>query len=87
MGFGLGLIVLFRERFNIQGYAARFMSANAFAVYLFHPPILIALALMLHFIAVPGLVKFALLTMLSVVVSFVAAEFLFRRIPLLRQIL
>jgi peptidoglycan/LPS O-acetylase OafA/YrhL len=87
VGFGLGWIVLFREKFNFQGPAARFMSANAFAVYLFHPPILIALALLLHSVAAPGLFKFAFLTALSVVVSFAAGEYLFRRIPLLSRIL
>jgi hypothetical protein len=87
VGFGLGWIVLFREKFNFQGPAARFMSANAFSVYLFHPPILIALALLLHSVAAPGLFKFAALTVLSIVVSFAAGEYLFRRIPLLWRIL
>lgn len=87
VGFSLGLVVLFREKFAVQGPAARFMSANAFAVYLFHPPILIALALLLRFVAAPALSKFVLLTVLSVVVSFGAAELLFWRIPLLKRIL
>jgi len=40
----LGLLTLFRDRFNRQGAVARFLSANAFAVYVFHAPVLIALA-------------------------------------------
>jgi glucan biosynthesis protein C len=87
VGVSLGLIALFREKLNVQGRLARLMSANAFAVYLFHPPILIALALALSQLAAPAVAKFLLLTALGVIVNFVAAEYLFRRIPLLRRIL
>ena len=53
-----GLLALFREKYNFQGGVERFMSANAFAVYLFHPQILIAPAITLHTVAVPQIVKF-----------------------------
>lgn len=83
----LGLTVWFREHFNVQGPVSRFMSANAFAVYVFHPPMLIGLALVLSSFAAPGVMKFVLLTALAVVVNFAAADRLFRRIPLLKRIL
>jgi hypothetical protein len=56
-------------------------------VYLFHPPILIVLALALSPLAAPAVAKFLLLTGLAVIVNFIAAEYLFRRIPLLNRIL
>jgi surface polysaccharide O-acyltransferase-like enzyme len=40
----VGLLVWFRERFDRQGRLARFLSDNAFAVYVFHAPIIVALA-------------------------------------------
>jgi fucose 4-O-acetylase-like acetyltransferase len=87
VGSSLGLIVFFREKLNAQGSLARFMSANAFAVYVFHPPILIALALALSQFSAPAITKFLLLSALGVVASFLAAEYVFRRIPLLNRII
>ena len=87
VGISLGLIAWFREHFNVQGPLPKFMSANAFAVYLFHPPILIGLSLLLSGFAAPGVMKFVLLTVFAVVVNFAAAELFFRRVPLLKRIL
>lgn len=87
VGVSLGLLVMIRERFNNQGPLARFMSANAFAVYLFHPPILIGLALVMQGVELPAIAKFLSLTVLSVIATFVSAELIFRRIPVLRRIL
>lgn len=87
VGVSLGLIALFREKVNVQGRIARLLSANAFAVYLFHPPILIALALALSPLAAPAVAKFLLLTAAGVLACFAAAEYVFRRIPLLNRIL
>ena len=83
----LGLIVLFRDRFNSQGPVSRFLSDNAFSVYVFHPPIVILGARMLHGVAWHPLLKFATLTVIGVVVSFALSAAVFRRIPLLRAIL
>ena len=87
VGVSLGLLDLYRERFNRQDALARFMSANAFAVYLFHPPILIGLALAFRGIDASAVVKFLILTVASVMVNFLAADLLFRRIPLLKRVL
>jgi fucose 4-O-acetylase-like acetyltransferase len=87
VGVSLGLIAVFREWFNSQGQFARFMSRNAFAVYLVHPPILIALAIALTPLVAPAAAKFVVLTGLAVIANFIAAEYLFRRIPVLNRIL
>lgn len=81
-----GLLVLFREKLNSQGRIARFLSDNAFCVYVFHPPIVIATAQLLSHVPWLPLVKFAILTVLSVVASFGLSAVFFRRIPLLRLI-
>ncbi len=87
VGFNLGLLVLFRERWNHQGPFARFMSVNAFAVYVFHPPILIAITLSLRGLAVLPVQKFLLAVVLTVPVCFLASEYVFRRVPGLKRIL
>ena len=63
------------------------LSENAFAVYLFHPPAIITLAILLHDASVPPLLKAALLTVAAAFVTFSFAALVLRRIPLLRRIL
>lgn len=83
----LGLLTMFREYFGAQGRLARFLSDNAFAVYVFHPPIVIVGARLLHGFAWPALVKVVILTGFGVVVTFALSASVFRRIPVLRTIL
>jgi glucan biosynthesis protein C len=87
MGMSLGLLVLFRDKFNMQGKFAGFMTRNAFAAYLFHTPLLIAVTLALHPLSAAPLVKFAIAGILAVPITFLACEFIFRRIPVLKQII
>lgn len=87
VGMSLGLLALFRRFFNAQGAAARFLSDNAFAVYVFHPPVLIALARLIHPIELPAIPKAMLLALLAAVATFALAAGVFRRIPLLARVL
>lgn len=87
VGMSLFLLVLFREKFNYQGSVARKLSANAFAVYVFHPPVLIIIARLMGNLHLHPLLKFPLLTILSIGASFILCELLIRRIPLLKKIL
>jgi hypothetical protein len=57
------------------------------ATYEFHPPVIIMLARVLHELSMPALAKAVVLTGLSGGASFVLSETVFRRVPLLRQIL
>ena len=83
----LYLLVMFQERFNRQGSAARFFSANAFAVYVFHTPVLIAISRLASPVQTPLLLKFLFLTIISILVSYALCSLLFRKLPLLRRIL
>jgi glucan biosynthesis protein C len=82
-----GLLVIFRGKFNAQGRLAKFLSENAFSVYVFHPPIVVLAARILHCFSWPAIPKFVALTGIAVVLSFVLSAAVFRRIPLLRGIL
>jgi glucan biosynthesis protein C len=81
------LLVWFREKFNRQDRAAMFFSANAFAVYVFHTPVLITISRMMSGIHGPLLLKFAFLTGISIAVTYALCSILFRKLPLLRDIL
>jgi glucans biosynthesis protein C len=82
-----GLLAIFGRKFSSQGRLARFLSDNAFSVYVFHPPIVIACARLLHPLVLPSLLMFVILTVISAVVSIVLSATVFRRIPVLRNIL
>lgn len=86
-GVCLGAMVSLRERANRHTTWTQFFSDNAFAVYVFHAPILIGLTILLSRLAWPPLVKFVMLSGLSLAVSFAAAALVFRRVPGLRRIL
>jgi glucans biosynthesis protein C len=82
-----GLLTFYRERLNVQSPIARFFSENAFSVYVFHPPIVILLARAMHPLTWPPLIMFLLLTASATLTSFFLSAVLFRRIPLLKEIL
>jgi glucan biosynthesis protein C len=86
-GISLGLLGMFREKHNEQGRMATFFSANAFAVYVFHTPILIAITLGMGGLHWMPLIKFALATGACLVASFALCALIFRRIPFLKKIL
>ena len=86
-GISLGLLGLFREKFNRQGRLALFFSASAFAVYVFHTPILIVITRLMTSLHWLPLLKFLLATILAIITTYVLSAFVFRRIPLLKNIL
>ena len=81
-----GLIVLFRRRFDHSGRLAGTMSRQSYAVYVFHIPILVFLAVAARNLQLPGILKFLLLSVVAVPVSF-AIAYLVRRIPKVARIL
>ena len=87
LGAVLGLVVLFRERFNSSGRFARFMADNDFSVYVLHPPILILVTLALRDFAWHPRVKFVVAAAVAVPLCFVASSLVLRRIPLLKRVL
>lgn len=88
LGVGLSVIVLVVIRQVAPGTGAirRFLSANAFAVYVIHPAILVGLALPLQDFTAPAVVKFAALMLLAVPACWLLAAVL-RMIPPIRRIL
>ncbi len=86
-GMSFGLIALYRAAFDRRGKLAGFLSDNAFAVYVFHPPVLIALAIAFHGVSAPPLAKAAMLTLATALAMFIVVAPVLRRIPYLRGIL
>ncbi|HPM26466.1 MAG TPA: hypothetical protein PLD96_03940 [Methanothrix sp.] len=83
----LGIIAISREHFDFRRRLTGLLADNSFSVYLFHPPILISVSLALRNLAWHPLAKFALCSLLAVPLCFLAGQFIFRQIPLLKRVL
>ncbi len=86
-GVSIGLLVIFREKFSTQSRLVRVLSANAFAVYVLHPPVLIATTLAMRGLIAPPLVKFAVATAIAWSLTLLLSAAVCRQIPGLRRIL
>lgn len=82
VGMTLLILNLYRRAFDGQGAITRSLSDNAFGVYLIHPPVLIALAIMLHPLGWHAVAKAALLTLLAALASFAVSALILRKSPL-----
>ena len=57
-GVIIGLIHLYTRRFKTPGPVWRSLSRRAYAIYIIHPPVLVALALSWRSVAAPPALKF-----------------------------
>ncbi|MDR8413335.1 acyltransferase [Nonomuraea sp. 3-1Str] len=86
VGLIAGLVVLFRERFDGQGPLGRFLSAHAYTVYVVHPIVLVGVAVALRGLEAAAVVKFALVSAVSLPLCWGLA-YLVRSIPGARRVL
>ena len=81
----ISLLVWFRKRRDQQGKLARTMSSNAYAVYVFHAPILMFVSIGLRSVELYPLLKFALAAAICIPLCFLAGG-LVRKLPVARRI-
>lgn len=77
-GLILWLLVAFQQRLAQLPPLWRRLSERAYAIYIIHPPVLVALALAGHGIAAPALVKFAAIGTATCLVCYLLAGLLLR---------
>jgi surface polysaccharide O-acyltransferase-like enzyme len=82
-----GLIAVFREKFNRQNKLVKTLSDNSFAVYMFHPIIIIPISILIIPLVLYPIAKWLLLCVICIPLCFAATYFVFRRIPLLKKVL
>jgi peptidoglycan/LPS O-acetylase OafA/YrhL len=82
----IGLMVLFREKLNIQNRFTKALSESSYGAYLLQAPILVYLAIALQSLQIPLLLKFAVVSPIAVTLCFGIA-YLIRKIPKANQIL
>jgi glucan biosynthesis protein C len=86
VGMILGLLVFFREHANRTRPIARRLAASVYGIYLVHIYVVVAIQTPLVETPLGALTKFAIVTLLGLVISFVIVDTL-RRIKPLRQVI
>lgn len=87
VAMSIGLLALFRHKFNGQVRLTRILTDNSFAAYVFHAPVLITISLLLQPLAWPPAAKFGLVAVLAVSATFALTFFILRRVPLLKKVI
>ena len=87
IGIPIWLIYMFRERITHQGRVLKTLTANVYTVYILHQPILIAFNVAFLSIAIPTIVKFILVSLITVSLCFILSHFFFRKIPYAKHVL
>jgi glucan biosynthesis protein C len=69
-GLCIGLLILFRERLNSQGWLGKALAENQYAAYVFHVPVVVFVQYLVAGVALLPFTKFALVTAVSVPLTF-----------------
>jgi glucans biosynthesis protein C len=85
VGVSIGLLVLFRERWNHQGRLAKELAADVYTVYLIHAPVLIGFAYAFHMVALYPLLKWGIAVLITIPLCFLISSVI-RRIPLVNRV-
>ena len=85
IGVCLGLLVLFRDNYNRQGGLERFLSQNAFGVYVFHTPLMVGITLLFRGIRMYPLLKMIIMALIVLPLCF-GFVFLLRKNQLLKKL-
>jgi surface polysaccharide O-acyltransferase-like enzyme len=86
VGVSIGLLVLFRQRWNRQGRLAKGLAATAYTVYLIHPLVLVSFAYAFHTVALYPPLKFVIAVLIALPLCFLISSFI-RKLPLADRML
>lgn len=86
VAMGVGFLVVFREKWNSQSRFISAMSNSAFAVYVFHTPIILAVMILFGPVQWPPILKFLTMIVVCVPVCF-TVSYVLKKIPGLRKVI
>jgi Acyltransferase family len=86
VGVGIGLLVLFRQRWNHQGRLAKGLAASVYTVYLIHPVVLVGFAYAFHVVTLYPLLKWGIAVLITIPLCFLVS-LVIRKIPLVNRVL
>ncbi|MFA6408779.1 MAG: acyltransferase family protein [Gammaproteobacteria bacterium] len=81
----IGLIGIFKKWFNTQNSLQKFLSDNAFGVYVFHPVVVVATSVLLKNINIYPILKFIVVVLITVPLSFIFAAMI-RKVRILQKL-
>jgi len=82
----IGLIALFKDKYNRQSELVRRLSRNAFSVFVFHSVIIVSLSLLFAPINLVPIIKFVIVAIIGIPLCFLITDFTIQRIPFLKKI-
>ncbi|TCZ80840.1 acyltransferase [Paenibacillus albiflavus] len=85
-GIILSLLNWFRLRMNTINVFTKWLSNNAYTVYLIHPPIIVGWTIAFHGNTLPAAIKWIIVSILSVVICFIVAS-LIRLLPYAKRVI
>jgi glucans biosynthesis protein C len=81
VGISISSIYLFRKFLNAQPGVLKIMAAEAYSVFIFHPPIVIAATYAIHALVLQPFLKFTIGFVLSTIICFLVCHYIVRKIP------
>lgn len=87
VGVSISSIYLFRKYLNVQPSIIRIMTGEAYSVFIFHSPVVIAVTYAVHGLALWPFLKFTAGFILSTIFSFLISRYIVRRIPFSDRVL
>jgi len=85
-GVILGLLQRCRHRFQVLGPLGQRLARRAFAIYVIHPPVVVAVTLVWRLVPAPALLKFALSGGVACLLCYLLAGALLR-VPGVKRVL
>ena len=87
VGVSISSIYLFRKFLNVQPWILKVMTADAYAAFIFHSPVVIAITYAIHGLSLWPFVKFTGAFASSTILCFLVCRHIIRRIPLSDRVL
>ena len=87
IGMSIGLVTLFRKKWNTQVKAAKTVSANAYTIYLIHAPVLVGISVLLVVVLIFPILKFIIVLANVLLLCFLISHFILRQIPGTKRVL
>ncbi len=87
VGISISFIYLFRKFLNVQSGILTIMAAEAYSVFIFHAPVVIAATYAIHGLVLWPFLKFTTGFILSTVLCFLACRYIVRKIPFADRVL
>jgi surface polysaccharide O-acyltransferase-like enzyme len=83
----ISLLSFFRYKINSSHKFTRFLSENAYTVYIIHAPVLVVASISLALLILHPMLKFIVVLSLALSLCFIISQFVVRQIPGSKRVL